>query len=150
MTQQAGASGRTNIHLAFPPSVSGTPLVCNLTRLFDLDFSISTAQISPRQEGFMTMELSGTPEACARGIAYLRERGIRVSPVAQRIWHDEERCMQCGECTALCPSGALSIDPVSRRLDFNKEKCTVCARCIRICPVGAVQMDALDEDFPEE
>ena len=48
---------RTNVHLTFPPTISGAPLVCNLTRLFDLDFNISTAQITPRQEGFLTLEL---------------------------------------------------------------------------------------------
>ena len=95
----------------------------------------------------MTLELLGSEEACIKGIAYLREKGIQVSPVAQRIWHDEERCMQCGECTALCPSGALSINKITRRLDFNKEKCTVCARCIRICPVRALHMDAQDESL---
>ena len=51
---------RTNVHLTFPPTISGAPLVCNLTRLFDLDFNISTAQITPRQEGFLTLELSGS------------------------------------------------------------------------------------------
>ncbi len=136
---------RSNVHLTFPPSVSGSPLVCNLTRLFDLDFNISTAQITPRQEGFLTLELSGSREACDKGIAYLREKGVRVSPVAQRIWHDENACMQCGMCTALCPTGALTVDVATRLLAFDKEKCTVCARCIRICPVGAMQMDAPEE-----
>ncbi len=135
----------SNVHLTFPPSVSGSPLVCNLTRLFDLDFNISTAQITPRQEGFLTLELSGSREACDKGIAYLREKGVRVSPVAQRIWHDEKACMQCGMCTALCPTGALTVDVATRLLAFDKEKCTVCARCIRICPVGAMQMDAPEE-----
>ena len=115
----------TNVHLTFPPAVSGRPLVCNLTRLFDLDFNISTAQITPRQEGFLTLELPGAREACDKGIEYL--------------------CMQCGMCTALCPSSALTVDVETRRLAFDKEKCTVCARCIRICPVGAMQMDAPEE-----
>ena len=111
----------SNVHLTFPPSVSGSPLVCNLTRLFDLDFNISTAQITPRQEGFLTLELSGSREACDKGIAYLREKGVRVSPVAQRIWHDENACMQCGMCTALCPTGALTVDVATRLLAFDKE-----------------------------
>ena len=64
---------RTNVHLTFPPTISGAPLVCNLTRLFDLDFNISTAQITPRQEGFLTLELSGSRDACDKGIGYLRE-----------------------------------------------------------------------------
>lgn len=136
---------RANVHLTFPPAISGSPLVCNLTRFFDLDFNISTAQITPRQEGFLTLELSGSREACEKGIAYLREKGVRVSPVAQRIRHNEDLCMQCGMCTALCPSGALAVDVKTRLLAFDKEKCTVCARCIRICPVGAMRMDAPDE-----
>lgn len=138
-----------NVHLTFPPSVSGSPLVCNLTRLFDLDFNISTARITPRQEGFLTLELSGSQEACAKGIAYLREKQIQVVPVAQRIWHNEERCMQCGTCTALCPTSALAVDTKTRLLAFDKEKCIVCARCIRVCPVGALQMDDREEDFSE-
>lgn len=101
---------RTNVHLTFPPTISGAPLVCNLTRLFDLDFNISTAQITPRQEGFLTLELSGSRDACDKGIGYLREKGVLVSPVAQRIWHNEDKCMQCGMCTALCPSSALTVD----------------------------------------
>ena len=87
---------RSNVHLTFPPAISGAPLVCNLTRLFDLDFNISTAQITPRQEGFLTLELSGSRDACDKGISYLREKGVLVSPVAQRIRHNEDKCMQCG------------------------------------------------------
>ena len=126
---------RTNVHLTFPPTISGAPLV----------FNISTAQITPRQEGFLTLELSGSRDACDKGIGYLREKGVLVSPVAQRIWHNEDKCMQCGMCTALCPSSALTVDIKTRLLAFDKEKCTVCARCIRICPVGAMQMDAPEE-----
>ena len=53
---------RTNVHLTFPPTISGAPLVCNLTRLFDLDFNISTAQITPRQEGFYSGSVSATSQ----------------------------------------------------------------------------------------
>lgn len=52
----------TNIHLRFPAGISTEPVVCNLTRLFDLDFNITTAQISERREGFLILELLGSPE----------------------------------------------------------------------------------------
>lgn len=149
MSQESGKVYRTSVHLTFPPSVSGSPLVCNLTRLFDLDFNISTARITPRQEGVLTLELSGSQEACEKGIAYLRERSIQVSPVAQRVWHNEELCMQCGMCTALCPSAALNVDRQTRLLAFDKEKCIVCARCVRVCPVGALQMDASESPLED-
>ena len=55
---------RTNVHLTFPPTISGAPLVCNLTRLFDLDFKFSSALITPRQDGFLSLVLSGSRDAC--------------------------------------------------------------------------------------
>ena len=56
----------TNIHLRFPSGISTEPVVCNLVRLFDLDFNITTAQISARREGFLILELLGSAEQCAR------------------------------------------------------------------------------------
>lgn len=58
---------RTNVHLTFPPAISGAPLVCNLTRLFDLDFNISTAQITPRQEGFFDSRTVGLTRCLRQG-----------------------------------------------------------------------------------
>lgn len=88
---------RTNVHLTFPPTISGAPLVCNLTRLFDLDFNISTAQITPRQEGFLTLELSGSRDACDKGIGYLREKGVLVRP-----WRSGSGIMRTSVCNAAC------------------------------------------------
>ena len=59
----------TNIHLRFPAGISTEPVVCNLTRLFDLDFNITTAQISERREGFLILELLGSPENRRRAVA---------------------------------------------------------------------------------
>lgn len=129
----------TNIHLQFPDCISNEPVVCNLTRLFDLDFNITQAQISARREGYLILELLGSKENCQRAVDYLRQRGVVVTPVAQRIWHDEERCMQCGMCTALCPSKALSMGP-DRRLVFDKERCITCALCTKVCPVNALKV----------
>lgn len=136
---------RTNVHLTFLPTAPGASLVCNLTRLFDLDFNISTAQITPRQEGFPTLELLDSRDACDKGIGYSREEGVLVSLVVRRIWHNEGKCTQCGICTALCPSSVPIVDIKARLLAFDKEEYTVCARCTHICPVGAVQMDAPEE-----
>ena len=46
-----------NIHLRFPENISTEPIVCNLTRKFDLDFNISKAQISSGREGYLILEL---------------------------------------------------------------------------------------------
>ena len=129
------------ISLSFPPVVSGKPVICNLAKLFDLTFNILKARINPRQEGHMVLELSGKEEDYNKGVSYLQEHNIRITPVAQQISRDEESCLHCGVCTALCPTHALHLDPETRRIDFDCDKCTACGQCTRICPVHAMHVE---------
>jgi ferredoxin len=132
---------RKIVYLSFPPDMSGQPVVCNLTRKFDLCFNILKAQITPRQEGFMTLEITGPKENYQQGVDYLKSQGVSITPVAQKIARDEESCMQCGLCTALCTTRSLSIDLATRRVQFDPETCSGCGMCVRICPVHAMDVD---------
>ncbi len=117
------------------------PVVCNLTRLFDVTFNILKAQITPRREGYMTIELTGCEENCIKGINYLKEQGIKTSSVAQRIFRDDELCIQCGMCTAICPNESLRLDKATRLVVYDMERCTACGLCVRVCPVRAMILD---------
>lgn len=129
-----------NIHLKFPSGISTEPIVCHLTRIFDLDFNITKAQISSRRDGYMILELLGSKEKIKEASAYLEQKGIIVSPAAQRIKRDETKCVECGLCTAVCPTASLYMDE-ARNLAFNTDKCIVCGRCIKVCPVQAMEAD---------
>ena len=135
------------ISLSFPPVVSGKPVICNLAKLFDLTFNILKARINPRQEGHMVLELSGKEEDYNKGVSYLQEHNIRITPVAQQISRDEESCLHCGVCTALCPTHALHLDPETRRVEFDCDKCTACGQCTRICPVHAMHVEVEENGF---
>ncbi len=134
---------RKIVYLKFPVSRSGSPIVCNLARLFDLTFNIIQAEILPRGEGRMTLEISGSEENYTKGMRYLKEQSISVEKVSQSISRDEDLCVHCGVCTAMCHSGALSVNPKTRLVEFDSDKCTGCGMCTRICPVSAmnVQLD---------
>lgn len=136
---------RKIVYLSFPPEVSGRPVVFNLGRLFDLSFNILKADISPRQEGSMTLELTGLEPNFQKGINYLKEAGIRITPVAHKIFRNEESCIHCGMCTAMCPTNALVIEKSDRTVSFDVEKCSACGMCTRICPVRAMTLDLEDE-----
>ena len=129
------------VSLRFPPESSGQPMMYNLAKLFDLTFSILQANINPRREGHMILELSGTLERYRQGVTYLQEQGIRVTPVAHEISRNEESCMHCGLCTALCPSKALHLNLTTRLVDFDQDKCTACNMCVTVCPVHAMVVE---------
>ena len=129
-----------NIHLRFPENISTEPIVCNLTRKFDLDFNISKAQISSGREGYLILELLCSKEQANQAKKYLEEQGIHVSDLAQSIIRDEKICIECGACTAICPTAALYMDK-NRHLAFDVDKCVVCTRCIKLGPVNAIKAD---------
>ncbi len=132
---------RKLVYLSFPHSISGQPLVCNLARIHNLCFNILRAQITPRQEGFMTLEIFGAEDDFTRGIDYLKQQGIKVNSAAQYVTRDEDSCIHCGMCTAICPTHSLVLDTKTRKLIFHTDKCSACGMCTRICPVRAMSLD---------
>lgn len=135
------------IYLSFPPETSGRPVVCNLAMLFDLRFNILKADISPRHEGSLTLEVSGREENYQKGLSYLKENGVKITPASQKVSRDEDACMHCGLCTSLCRTKALSVDMVTRKVTFDVERCSACGICTRVCPVRAMIVDMSDDDL---
>jgi len=40
-----------------------------------------------------------------------------------------DRCVACGNCTYVCPMGAIYIDPVIRRATIDRDECVECYTC---------------------
>lgn len=59
-------------------------------------------------------------------------RGASLFPVT-----DAQKCVACGQCAAVCPSGAIPADDPAAT---HAEHCIVCAACAKYCPTGARQM----------
>lgn len=126
------------VSLRFPPAAVNEPISCNLVRKFDLTFNILKATIYPRKEGLVVMELSGHRKNFQKGIRYLKSLGIKVESVGQDVKRDEEKCFQCGACTAVCPTGALTVQRPEMAVVFEKEKCSACELCVMTCPAHAM------------
>jgi len=126
------------LSLRFPATVVNEPISCNLVRNFDLTFNILKATIYPRKEGLVVMELSGHRKNFQKGIGYLKSLGIKVESVGEDVKRDEEKCFQCGACTAVCPTGALYVQRPEMAVLFEKEKCSACELCVMTCPAHAM------------
>jgi len=124
--------------LRFPADVADKPIIYYLVKDFDLMVNILKANINPHKQGTMIVELSG--DKFDAGLAFLQERGVNVQPLSEEIVRNEEQCISCGACTAICPSQALFIDRPSMIVQFDGEKCIVCQLCTRACPVRAMEV----------
>ena len=126
--------------LRFPDNITNQPLVCTLSRDYDLCFNILKATIIPGEEGIMVLEVSGHKENVKKGLSYLRDVGVKVKAVEQEITRNDDLCIQCGACTAFCPTNALSIEPDTRAVLFKPSECKGCELCVAVCPVRAMEI----------
>ena len=128
------------IVLHFPRRLVDRPIVSRLVRDFKLDFNILKASITPEEEGLMVLEVTGKKENYSLGIEYLEGCGIKIEPLSRDVTRNDEKCVQCGVCVPICPTGALSVDLETRKVDFDNTKCIACELCVRICPPRAMEV----------
>ena len=124
--------------LKFPKENIDQPIICKLVKEYEVEFNILKADINMQQEGLMVLELIGHKAKVEDGLRYLKSVGVQVEKVAASIRRDDEKCFQCGACTGICPSGALSISRPDMAVPFEPEKCSGCGLCVAVCPVRAM------------
>jgi pyruvate formate lyase activating enzyme len=60
-----------------------------------------------------------------------------LSPNQQIVFHSD-RCIQCGDCVAVCPNNAISINQQS--IIKTTTGCDYCGKCVEVCPANAWQL----------
>ena len=123
----------------FPPSVVEQPIIYRLVKDFDLMVNILRADINPKKEGRLMLELSGSETGYRQAIEWLRREGLNVLNLKQQIIWNEERCTQCGACSVICPSGALGLRRPEMTVSFEEDKCIACELCLKACPARAME-----------
>lgn len=125
-------------YLLFPKSETEKPIVYHLVKDYNLIINIFRARVTPQEEGYLSLDITGTPEDIQHGLDYVKTFNVLISEMNKGMVWLKERCAQCGNCTAHCPTDALHIaDPASRRVDFDEEECVECLACLENCPYGA-------------
>lgn len=131
---------KKRVVLTFPPELTEKPLTYHLVKDYDLAINILKAKITPGEEGKLVVELSnGSEERITEGLEFLTGQGVRIEPLSKEISLEEEECIHCGACTAVCSSGALCLGEDDRLL-FDRERCIVCELCVTACPLGIIRV----------
>ncbi len=126
------------IYLYFPKSETEKPIVYRLVKEFDLIVNIFRAKVTPEEEGYLSLEVTGSQDNIDRAYAFLGTFDVVIQAGNKSVRWDEGRCAQCGACVVHCPTQALSIvDRPTRTIAFCEDNCVECLACVAACPFGA-------------
>jgi len=129
---------KKRVTLTFPRQSVRMPVTYRLAKDFNVAANIIRAQVAPDRVGKLVLELSGDIDRLDEALDWMRSQNITVSLASGELSIDEEACVDCGLCTGVCPTKALTIDPQTFRLKFARSRCIVCEQCIPTCPVQAI------------
>ena len=129
------------IVLNFSKEIMDQPVVCQLAKEYDLTFNILKAKITPKEEGLMVLELTGTDSQYRKGVKYLRAQGVVIKPLSKDVIRVEGKCTHCGACLAVCPTDALAVDRETWKVIFDPQKCIGCELCLPACPPRAMEIE---------
>lgn len=129
---------KIKVSLRYPASEITKPITYHLVKDFDLCINILHADIGLNKLGKLILDIEGEEENIEKGLKFVEEQGIKCKLFSKSIIWQEDNCVHCGACTAVCPSGALQMDKSDWSLTFDKEKCLVCEFCVRACPLNVM------------
>lgn len=71
---------KRRVKFTFPPELVKEPIIYQLGQQFLVVTSIRRAEVSEGR-GWVVLELEGEEEEIERGLAWVKEKGVRVDPV---------------------------------------------------------------------
>ncbi len=124
--------------LFFPKCECEKPIIYHLVKDYDLIVNVFRAKVTPEEEGYLVLDVTGTEAQIQEGIDFVKTFNVTVNFSGKGVTRDDERCIHCGYCVPYCPTGALSVsDAATREIGYDEEKCIECLACVRVCPFGA-------------
>jgi ABC-type methionine transport system ATPase subunit len=75
---------KMRIYLTFPPERVKDPVIHQLGRDFNLVTNIRRADVTATY-GWVTLEIEGKQDDLERGVAWLKEKGVKVDPIEKDV-----------------------------------------------------------------
>lgn len=75
---------KMRVYLTFPPERITEPIIHQLGKDFNIVTSIRRADVT-LSHGWVTLEMEGREEDLERGVAWLRDKGVKVDPIERDV-----------------------------------------------------------------
>jgi ferredoxin len=122
----------------FPKSETEKPIVYHLVKNYNLIINIFRAKVTPEEEGYLVLDVTGKEEDIQRGLDYMKTFNVSINEGSRGLRWDSNRCTHCGNCITHCPTEALHIpDRNTMKVVFKEELCIECLSCIENCVFNA-------------
>ncbi len=131
---------KVKILLTYPKELTDQPIIYRLIKDFDFEINILRASIDYNVEGKLLLEISGAKEKVDDAIEYLENQKVNVEIYEKKVIRNEDECIHCGACTAVCSADALKFDKETWKIDFGVDNCLVCGLCVKACPLRIIEV----------
>jgi ferredoxin len=122
----------------FPRCECEKPIIYHLVKDYDLIVNVYRAKVTPEEEGYLILDVTGTEAHIQQAIDYVKTYKVSVNVTGKGVVRDAQGCTHCGHCITHCPTKALRIDDrATREVVYHEAECIECLACIRVCPYGA-------------
>jgi len=123
--------------LFFPRCECEKPIIYHLVKDHNLIVNVYRAKVTPEEEGYLILDVTGTDEDIEAGMDFVRTFNVTINYTGKGVTWNADECTHCGHCITHCPTGALHIaDEATREVAYAESKCIECLGCIRVCPFG--------------
>jgi ABC-type methionine transport system ATPase subunit len=75
---------RMRVRLTFPAQLVQEPVLYRLVKDFDILINIRRADVKA-DHGWVMLEMEASEETLARGVAWLKQRGLQVDPIERDV-----------------------------------------------------------------
>jgi ABC-type methionine transport system ATPase subunit len=75
---------RMRVRLTFPADLVQEPILYRLVKDFDVLINIRRADVKA-DHGWVMLEMEAAEETLARGVAWLKQRGVQVDPIERDV-----------------------------------------------------------------